>query len=233
MHYPKLNILIIEDQLAIASNIADFFEAKGHLLDFAYQGEYGLQLALENPYDVIVLDLMLPKMDGFKVCEEIRKKNAFQVPILILTARTTMVEKIKGFQLGADDYLTKPFALEELEMRCLALSRRRLLNLNHTIKLGELVIDRQRQSVARGGKRVKCKHLGYKIIEILAESYPKVVTRSELIHKLWGDQPTESDALRSHIYQLRTVLDKPFAEPLLKTVYGIGFTLDVGKLADG
>lgn len=222
-----LHILIVEDQEAIASNIAEYFEPKGHVLDFAYQGEHGLELALENSYDVIVLDLMLPKMDGLEVCEAIRKKSTRHVPILMLTARDTTADKIKGFQQGADDYLTKPFVLEELEMRCLALSRRHLLNVDHTVELGELVIDRQRQSVARAGKSIELKQVGYKIIEALAEAYPQVVTRSELTQKIWGDEPTESDALRSHIYQVRNALDKPFDRPLLKTVHGVGFTLDV------
>lgn len=226
-----LHILIVEDQEAIASNIAEYFEPKGHVLDFAYQGEHGLELALENSYDVIVLDLMLPKMDGLEVCEAIRKRSTRHVPILMLTARDTTADKIKGFQQGADDYLTKPFVLEELEMRCLALSRRHLLNVDHTIELGDLVIDRQRQSVTRGGQQIELKQVGYKIVEVLGEAYPQVVTRSELTQKIWGDEPTESDALRSHIYQVRTALDKPFDRALLKTVHGVGFTLDVEESA--
>tara|TARA_R110002096_G_scaffold82658_1_gene192278 strand:- start:400 stop:1116 length:717 start_codon:yes stop_codon:yes gene_type:complete len=228
----ELHILIVEDQEAIAENIAAFMEPKGHVLDFAYQGDHGLELALENTYDVIVLDLMLPRMDGLEVCREIRKKSTRHIPILMLTARDTMADKIKGFEEGADDYLTKPFVLEELEMRCLAMSRRHLLNVNHTITLGPLVIDRQRQAVRRDDKVVELKQVGYKIVEVLAEAYPQVVTRSELTHKIWGDEPTESDALRSHIYQVRAALDKPFKEPLLKTVHGVGFTLAVEPATD-
>lgn len=228
----ELHILIVEDQEAIAENIAAFMEPKGHVLDFAYQGDHGLELALENTYDVIVLDLMLPRMDGLEVCREIRKKSTRHVPILMLTARDTMADKIKGFEEGADDYLTKPFVLEELEMRCLAMSRRHRLNVDHTITLGPLVIDRQRQSVRRDSKVVELKQVGYKIVEVLAEAYPQVVTRSELTQKIWGDEPTESDALRSHIYQVRAALDKPFKEPLLKTVHGVGFTLAVEQTED-
>ncbi|MEX0299001.1 MAG: response regulator transcription factor [Kordiimonas sp.] len=222
-----LHILIVEDQEAIAENVAAFMEPKGHVLDFAYRGDHGLELALSNTYDVIVLDLMLPRMDGLEVCEMIRKKSTRHVPILMLTARDTTADKIKGFQQGADDYLTKPFVLEELEMRCMALSRRHLLNVDHTITLGPLEIDRQRQSIKRDGKAVELKQVGYKIVEALAEAFPQVVTRSELTQKIWGDEPTESDALRSHIYQVRSALDKPFSQPLLKTVHGVGFTLAI------
>lgn len=226
-----LHILIIEDQDAIARNIAEFFEPKGHVLDFAYDGKHGLAFALENTYDVIVLDLMLPRMDGIEVCQQIRSQSASHCPILMLTARDTTDDKIKGFQSGADDYLTKPFVLEELEIRCLALSRRYLLRASHTITLGELHIDRQRQSVTRSGKVIALKQVGFKIIEVLAEAHPQVVTRSELTQKIWGDEPTESDALRSHIYQIRSSLDKPFDRPLLITVHGVGFTLAVEERA--
>lgn len=228
----ELHILVIEDQEAIAENIAAFLEPKGHVLDFAYRGDHGLELALANTYDVIVLDLMLPHMDGLEVCREIRKQSTRHVPVLMLTARDTTADKIKGFEEGADDYLTKPFVLEELEMRCLALSRRHLLNVDHRITLGPLVVDRQRQTILRDGETIELKQVGYKILETLAEAHPQPVTRSELIQKIWGDDPTESDALRSHIYQVRSVLDKPFDKPLLKTVHGVGFMLAVDEESD-
>lgn len=229
----SLHILIIEDQKAIAENIAAFLEPKGHVCDFAYRGDHGLELALANTYDVIVLDLMLPGMDGLEVCRLLRRKSPRHVPVLMLTARDTTADKIRGFELGADDYLTKPFVLEELEMRCMALSRRHLLNADHRIKLGPLEIDRQRKTILRDGRTIDLKQVGYQIIETLAEAYPQVVTRSELTRKIWGDEPTESDALRSHIYQLRAALDKPFAKPILKTVHGVGFTLDIEKTDEG
>ena len=229
----SLHILIIEDQEAIAENIAAFLEPRGHKLDFAYRGDHGLELALTHAYDVIVLDLMLPRMDGLEVCRRVRQQSTRHVPILMLTARDTTADKLKGFEQGADDYLTKPFVLEELEMRCMALSRRHLLNVEHTMRLGPLVVDRQRQSVKRDGQVIDVKQVGYQIIELLVEAYPQVVTRSELLQKIWGDEPTESDALRSHIYQVRVALDKPFNKPLLRTVHGVGFTLEVDEETDG
>jgi len=223
----SLHILLVEDQVSIASNIAQYMEQKGHTLDFATQGKQGLALALQHRYDLVVLDLNLPAMDGLEVCRHLREDAAHHVPILMLTARDSIDDKVLGFQVGADDYLTKPFSLQELEVRCLALSRRHLLHTNHVLTLGPLRLDKKQHSATRAGQPVALHGMGFKILSILADAYPQVVTRSELSHKLWGDEPTESDSLRSHIYQLRAVLDKPFDTPLIKTVHGVGFTLDI------
>lgn len=223
----KLQILLVEDQASIASNIADYMEEKGHVLDFATQGEQGLSLALSNFYDLIILDINLPLMDGLTVCQQLREKADRHIPILMLTARDSIDDKIAGFNVGSDDYLTKPFSLQELEVRCLALSRRHLLQTKDVMTLGPLEIDRKRKVIMREGKALDLHTMGYKLLTVLAEAYPQVVSRSELSAKLWGDEPTESDALRSHIYQLRAVLDKPFSKPLLKTVHGVGFKLDI------
>jgi DNA-binding response OmpR family regulator len=223
----SLNMLLVEDQQSIARNIADYMEAKGHVFDFASQGEQGLDLALKHHFDLIILDLNLPKMDGLEVCQQIRKLSSRHIPILMLTARDSIDDKVSGFTAGADDYLTKPFSLQELEVRCLALSRRHLLQTSDTLILGPLSIDRQRKQISRDNKTLQLHAMGVRIITILAESYPQVVSRSMLTQKLWGDEPTESDAVRSHIYQLRNVLDKPFEYPILKTVHGVGFTLNI------
>ncbi|MFT4925338.1 MAG: DNA-binding response OmpR family regulator [Phenylobacterium sp.] len=221
-----LTILIIEDQRDIAQNIADHLENRGHTIDYASDGNQGLTLALGNHYDVVILDLTMPGMDGLQVCRHIREQAKVELPILMLTARDTLDDKVKGFEVGADDYLTKPFALEELEVRCLALSRRRLLQSSHKISIGTLEIDRKTQQVSRENTELVLGSMNYNILLILAEAYPQVITRSELCQRLWGDEPTESDALRSHIYQLRRVLDKPFTTPVLKTVHGVGFVLN-------
>lgn len=223
----SLNILLVEDQLNIANNIADYMESKGHIFDFATQGKQGLSLALEQYYDLIILDLNLPTMDGLEVCQQIREKADRYIPILMLTARDSVEDKVSGFTVGADDYLTKPFSLQELEVRCLALSRRHLLQTKDIIHIGPLSINRKQKEIQRDGKILALHSMGYRILIILAEAYPQVVSRSELSHKLWGDTPTESDAIRSHIYQLRTVLDKPFSQPLLKTIHGVGFSLHI------
>ena len=224
-----LQILLVEDQLSIAQNIADYLEQKGHILDFADRGQQGLSMALETYYDLIILDLNLPTMDGLQVCEHIRQQADRHIPIIMLTARDSIDDKVDGFTVGADDYLTKPFSLQELEVRCLALSKRHLLNTRDKMTLGPLVFDRKRKQVSRESRVLELSTMGYKILTILAEAHPQVVSRSELSHKLWGDEPTESDAMRSHIYQLRAVLDKPFDTPVLKTVFGVGFALDINS----
>jgi len=223
----SLHVLLVEDHTNIARNISDYMEAKGHVFDFATQGQQGLELALENPYDLIILDLNLPVMDGLEVCRQLREKSSRHLPILMLTARDSIEDKVDGFTVGADDYLTKPFSLQELEVRCLALSRRHLLQSENILTIGPLSLDRKRKQVTRNGKVLDLHAMGFRILTVLAEAYPQVVSRSVLSQKLWGDEPTESDAMRSHIYQLRRVLDKPFDYPVLKTVHGVGFALDV------
>ncbi len=225
MNSSKLTILVVEDQSAIAKNIATYFEGKGHLLDFADNGRQGLELALNNIYDVIILDIMLPGIDGLEVCKQIRDKATRHIPVLMLTARDTLADKVVGFEHGADDYLTKPFALEELEVRAIALSRRHLLQTDYSISIGPLTIDRKLKKITRDNKELKFNSVGYRIVEALAETHPQVLTRSELINKIWGDDPTESDALRSHIYQVRVILDKPYQTKLLKTIHSVGFAL--------
>jgi len=223
----SLHILLIEDEHNIASNIGDFMSVKGHICDFAYHGEMGLQLALDNYYDLIILDLNLPGLDGLEICRQLREKSERHIPILMLTARDSLDDKVTGFSTGADDYLTKPFQLQELEVRCFALSRRHLLQTSHTLTLGPLTIDRKRKNAARNGKVLELHSKGLQILTILAEAYPQVVSRSQLTQQLWGDEPTESDAMRSHIYQLRSAVDKPFSYPIIKTVHGVGFVLDI------
>ena len=221
----NLSVLVIEDQREIAHNISRYFEQLGYLTDFAYTGTHGLSLALENYYDVIILDVMLPGLDGLMVCSVIRQKSKRHIPIIMLTARDTLDDKIQGFENGADDYLTKPFELKELHMRCLALAKRNCFNKSSVITIGDLSVNLQQQTAHRGGNLLELHAMSFKLLALLAEAYPREVTRSEISQKLWGDEPTESDAIRSHIYQLRTVVDKPFDFAMIKTHHGVGFSL--------
>lgn len=221
-----LHILVVEDNATLARNLVDYLEQHGHHVDYARDGALAMQLALQNRYDVIVLDLMLPVVDGWEVCRRLREDSLHHVPVLMLTARDSLDDKLEGFAAGADDYLTKPFALEEVEVRCNVLSRRHLLNRDTRLTVADVVIDRKSQRVTRSGKPLELHPLGYRILVLLAESYPAVVTRSELMSRLWGDEPPDTDALRTHIYLLRQSLDKPFASPVLVTVHGAGFKLE-------
>lgn len=223
----QLNILVIEDNITVAQNVADFFSSQGYVLDFAHTGTQGLTLALENYYDVIILDLMLPGMDGIEVCKQIRTNAERHIPILMLTARDSLDDKLTGFDIGADDYLTKPFALEELHARCLVLANRQRKAAATTITLGQLTIDTQRQEAIREGQLLQLQRIPFQILLILAQSHPRTVSRSELWSRLWGDSIADSDVIRSHVYQLRQVLDKPFDNAMLATVHGVGFNLKV------
>ena len=221
-----MHVLVVEDNALLARNLADALERHGHSADFAADGPLGLRLALENGYDLMILDLGLPGMDGLEVCRRLRQQLPRRLPVLMLTARDTLHDKLAGFEHGADDYLVKPFALEELLARCMVLARRHTLHLEHVLTVGKLRIDRQARAVSRDGVRVELHPVGYQIVLALAEAHPRVLTRSELTRILWRDEPPDSDALRTHFYQLRQKLDKPFGAAMLVTVHGVGFRLE-------
>ena len=221
----SLRILIVEDNTDIAENIADFLEVQGHLLDFAMDGIGGLHLALTHDYDAIILDVMLPGMDGLTFCRKLRQEGAKQTPVLMLTARDTLSDKLEGFEAGADDYLVKPFELQELEARLGALVRRAVRSTQGNLRLGDLEVDTGKMEVQRAGYSIDLNRVCLKILTMLLQAYPNVVSRKELEYALWGDMPPDSDALRSHIYALRRAVDKPFKRPLIQTVHGVGYRL--------
>ena len=220
----NIRVLIIEDNPAIVDNISDFLTAKGYILDFAMDGIGGLHLALTNAYDVIVLDLMLPGMDGLTLCRKLRQEADRQVPVIMLTARDTLDDKLLGFDSGADDYLVKPFALKELEARVRALAKRRA-PVSRVLAVADLTMDLGTFEVKRRGQDIKLNNACITLLKLLMEKSPNVVTRSEMEHALWGDMPPGSDVLRSHLYNLRKRIDKPFDAPLIHTVHGKGFQL--------
>lgn len=222
---PGLDILLVEDNADLAGNIIDYLERIGHRLHYAADGEAGLREALTQPVDIVLLDLALPRRDGLSVCAELRRRADRRVPILMLTARDTIDDKLAGFASGADDYLVKPFALAELAARITALGQRRHLGQPHLLGIGDLLIDRQARQATRAGQPLHLSPLLWTLLLALAEAAPNPVTRSDLTRQLWGDQPPSSDTLRAHVHLLRQVIDKPFAHALLETVHGIGFRL--------
>jgi DNA-binding response OmpR family regulator len=221
-----LRVLVVEDHGLLRSQIAALLREAGHAVEEASDGRLGLQMALEQAPDVLVLDLGLPGLDGVQLCRALRESTPIHVPVLMLTARDSLHDKAQGFAAGADDYLVKPFAGEELLWRCRALSRRHRLGQPHLLVLGELRLDRQRSRAERAGQFLDLPPIPYQLLLHLAQAWPRTVTRSELVRSVWGDEPPESDPLRSHLYVLRQVLDKPFASPMLKTVHGVGYTLE-------
>lgn len=227
-----MKILLIEDNLVLARQVVEYLECQGCQLDHALKGRQGLELVLTHPYDLVIVDLMLPDIDGFSVCEKIKQDQAVNMPVLILTARDAIDDKTRGFSAGADDYLTKPFDLMELWLRCQALTRRQALFRSQKISIDELSLDLSTRSVQRQGQSLTLNQTSFLILATLAQAYPQPVSRSLLIHKIWQDEPPDSDALKSHIYQLRQILDKGFSYPMLKTINNLGYTLSIEKHAE-
>ncbi|GGA87908.1 DNA-binding response regulator [Neiella marina] len=222
-----LKILLIEDNTTIASQIIEFLSSHQCQVDYAANGKLGIELALNQIFDVILLDLNLPDIDGLQVCQAIKSQASVNPPILMLTARDSFDDKSAGFHQGADDYLTKPVDLRELVLRCQALARRNTLHQSQVIELGPLELDITSQTARRDGQSLTLTSVGFQLLTLLAQSHPQPVARSLIMHKIWGDSPPDSDALKSHIYSLRQALDKPFAYPMLKTVMNLGYRLEL------
>ncbi|MGI4720682.1 MAG: response regulator transcription factor [Janthinobacterium lividum] len=222
-----MRILIVEDHPDILANLYGFLEPKGHQLDSARNGYGGLALASEHDYDVIVLDVMLPGLNGLELCQKLRTELGKSTPVLMLTARDSLTDKVAGFDSGADDYLVKPFSLVELEVRLKALVRRSSSAhaLYATMRFGELTYDPETQEAARAGVPVTLTRTGYTLLRCLLAAAPRIVTRETLEQAVWGDDRPDSDALRTHIHALRQAIDKPFAAPMLQTVAGVGYKL--------
>ena len=221
-----MRLLVVEDNRSLLANLFDYFEARGHTLDAAPDGITGLHLATTQPYDVVVLDWMLPRMDGHEVLRRLRDEHGHGVPVIMLTARDELPDKIAGFRAGADDYLTKPFALPELEVRLEALharadGRRRV----RVLQVGGLRLDLATLEATRDGAPLHLYPACRKLLEVLMQASPAAVTRAQLEHALWGDDPPDGDMLRSHVYELRRAIDGPFATKLLHTLPRVGYRL--------
>jgi DNA-binding response OmpR family regulator len=221
-----MQILIIEDNPDILANLYAYLEPLGHTLDSASNGFAGLSMASKGHYDVIVLDLMLPGIDGLELCRKLRKELRLATPVLMLTAMDTLRDKVAGLEGGADDYMVKPYSLVELDSRLKALVRRAQHNhLEDIIHFGPLRFDHTLFEITRNAQRLELTPTGYKLLVALIRSAPRVITRGALEREIWGDTPPDSDALRTHIHALRQVLDKPFTIPMLKTIQSVGYRL--------
>ncbi|MEM9439222.1 MAG: response regulator transcription factor [Pseudomonadota bacterium] len=222
-----LDIVLIEDNHDIAENIVLYLEGKKHRVEWASTGNTGLTLLTENRYDVALLDVMLPNIDGFTLAIKARHSLAITTPILFLTARDTLDDKLQGFTSGGDDYLTKPFAMEEMEARLLALVRRATGLVTDTLKLDCWTVHTKRFQIHFQDQPLKTTKIGFKIFKALVSAYPNVVLRSEIENLIWGEDPPDSDALRSHMFSLRKAIGFATKSPVIETVHGIGFRLNV------
>ena len=220
------NILIVEDNQDIAEMMYAFFERKDYTMDYASSGGTALNLLSDNEYDVVVLDLMLPDIDGIDVCKRARDELNVSSPILMLTARDTLMDKVNGLDSGADDYLVKPFELLELEARINALIRRKRNPVEDEIlQVEDLSLNTGTLQVKRGDIEIELSPIGLKILTMLLVASPKVVMRREIEQEIWGDILPDSDTLRSHLYNLRKAVDKPFEKKILHTIQSRGYRL--------
>ncbi len=218
-----IHALLIEDDKDLAEAISDYMELDGIEFDFAYNGLSGLNLALSNTYDIILTDLNMPKMDGVDVCQSLRDKG-IATPILMLTARDTLDDKLTGFAAGSDDYLVKPFAMEELKVRVLALVKR-ASGMVTTLAVGPLKIDLDKHEVTRSDQPIKLPPVCWKILVCLMQNSPNVVSKSKLEDEVWGDDLPNADSLKVHLFKLRQAIDTPFESKLIHTVHGVGVAI--------
>lgn len=222
-----MKILLIEDNTDLALNITEFLEIKGHIVDYTGDGLSALNLVSRVDYDAIILDIMLPGIDGFTFCHKFRVDLEKETPVLMLTAKDTEQDKLEGFKTGADDYVVKPFSLPELEARLIALSRRNKNQLLTTKKLrvADLVYDQRTMELHRGDLLLSLKPVPRKILVLLMRNSHRVVTRREIEQEIWCDDPPNSEVLRSHIYAIRRQIESRGTEKLLHTIHGIGYRL--------
>ena len=220
-----MNLLLIEDHKDIAAVIFEYFEIKAYELDYANNGVQGYDLACQNHYDLIILDIMLPRMNGLSVCQKLREQG-ITTPIIMLTARDTREDMLVGFDQGADDYLVKPFDLEILEARITALCRRQKgMIATKKLEFEELTLHINNHTVERNGCRFPLNPTLFNLLKILMLRAPEVVSKDEISALIWQENEPEKDILRSHVYQLRSLIDKPFNHAYIKTVPKLGYQL--------
>ena len=215
-----LRVLLVEDEHDIAANVWDFLERRGYVVDHCADGASGLARAMQGGFDVVVLDLGLPRLDGLDLCRRLREAG-HGVPVLMLTARDTLDDKLRGFAEGADDYLVKPFALLELEARLRAVARRG--RPSGPLACGPLVYDPDVLAAQRDGRQIPLTRLQGALLEILLQEAPRIVPHARLIECAWGAAGADMAALQTQVYELRALVDRPFAQPMIQSVRGVGY----------
>ncbi|CAB3672164.1 response regulator transcription factor [Trinickia soli] len=221
-----MKVLIVEDDPAIAANLYDYLTSQGYQADLATNGTNGLRLALADTWDAILLDLSLPGMDGLTLCRQLREQAHRDTPVLMLTARDTLDDKLTGFGHGADDYLVKPFSLKEVGARLEAqIKRYRGRVVARQMRFADVLLDVSTLTVARSGRPLRLPPKCLQLLRILMQDPGRVFGRTELETEVWGDALPDSDTLRSHVYSLRRALTADGEEDLIETVHGIGYRL--------
>lgn len=218
-----IKLLLVEDDLDLAGNVMDYLELEDIVCDHASNGVAALQLLGDNRYQVVVLDINLPRLDGLQVCSRAREQGN-DTPIIMLTARDQLQDKITGFEQGADDYLVKPFAMEELVMRVKALAKRRSAQ-NKQLAVSGLVMDLSGKSVSYNGALLHCSPTGFKLLEQLMRASPNPIDRDELVELVWGEESPDSNSLKVHMHKLRKALSTASVPMEINFKTQVGFSL--------
>ncbi len=222
----SIRTLLVEDSVSLAETVIAFFDLEGIVCDYASSGPQGLELALTNEYSTILLDINLPRMSGLEVCEALRNQGV-DVPVLMLTARDTLEDKLAGFDAGTDDYLVKPFELSELTARVKALAKRKS-SLAQRLSVGSIVMDLSSKTVSREGRELSLTPTCWKLLELLMRESPSVVSREKMQSAIWSDTDMpDSNVLKVHLHKLRQQVDKPFSTKLIQTIATHGVALRV------
>jgi DNA-binding response OmpR family regulator len=225
-----MKVLIVEDDAAIAANLYDYLEESGYEVDVASNGRMGLQMALADSWDAILLDLSLPGMDGLALCRQLRGEARRDTPVLMLTARDALDDRLEGFLHGADDYLVKPFSLKEVGARLSALVKRyRGQVAPMDLRFADVRLDLSTMIVERAGRQVRLPPKCLQLLRVLMQSPGRVFNRAELETEVWGEELPDSDTLRAHVYTLRRALSGRGEADLIETVHGVGYRLAVSN----
>ncbi|MBU1017334.1 response regulator transcription factor [Patescibacteria group bacterium] len=220
-----MKILVVEDEVKLANAIKRALELQRYAVDLAYDGETGLDLAIGESFDLIILDLMLPKINGLEICQKIRKEG-IATPILILTAKGQISDKVSGLDVGSDDYMVKPFSFEELFARICALVRRSSNVVETILQVKDLTMDPATFKVQRGGKLITLSPKEFSILEYLIKHKNKVVTKEQIVTQVWNyDSDVLPNTVEVHIKHLRDKIDVPFNSSLIRTVRGFGYEI--------
>ena len=226
MNNHSISILLVEDHYDLAATLVDFLQDQGFIVDHARSIQAAQHFLAQQSYHVLLLDINLPDGNGYALCQWLREECGLSIPVIMLTARDTLQDKLNGFAVGTDDYLVKPFDLSELLVRIQAMIKRSRGEVAHVRwQVADLILNTADQTVTRAGQSIELAPIQFKLLALLMRQSPQVVNRQSMMLELWGEEEPESDALRSHIYNLRKQIDKPFSQKLLHTVSGVGLKI--------
>jgi two-component system copper resistance phosphate regulon response regulator CusR len=222
-----VRLLLVEDDIVIASELARLLEKEKFSVDVTAEGDTGLRFALENTYDLLILDVMLPHRSGWDICKAVRDAR-IQTPILMLTARDAVEDRVKGLEGGADDYLIKPFDFRELRARIRLLLRRDMANRQETMTFGDLTIDSKARTVRRGGHEIHLTRREFQLLEALARNAGRTLTRAVILERVWDEEESQEASVNFHVTSLRKKVDAPYDEKVIHTVHGVGYVFRYG-----